>query len=97
MDRPEWTAVNHVTGEMYVTLTNNNATLRPLNGTDAANPRHYNDPKGAATQLGNPNGHILRLRETGDDTASTAFTWDNYLFEMPSVYTFPGSCARVRR
>jgi secreted PhoX family phosphatase len=48
MDRPEWTAVNPATGEVYLTLTNNNATLRPLNGTDAANPRHYNDPVGAS-------------------------------------------------
>ena len=80
MDRPEWTAVNPQTGEMYLTLTNNNATLRPLGGTDAANPRHYNDPKGSANQFGNPNGHIIRLRETGDTSEATSFTWDIYLF-----------------
>ncbi|MCW3835737.1 alkaline phosphatase PhoX [Sphingomonas canadensis] len=80
MDRPEWTAVNPVNGEVYLTLTNNNASVRPLNGTDAANPRHYNDPKGATNQFGNPNGHIIRLRETGDDPAATGFTWDIYLF-----------------
>lgn len=80
MDRPEWTATNVVTGEVYITLTNNNATLRPLNGTDAANPRHYNDPRGATNNFGNPNGHILRLRETGDSTEATTFTWDIYLF-----------------
>jgi uncharacterized protein len=80
MDRPEWTATNEVTGEVYLTLTNNSATLRPLNGTNAANPRHYNDPKGATNQYGNPNGHILRLRETGDTTEATTFAWDIYLF-----------------
>ena len=82
MDRPEWTAVNPVTGEVYLTLTNNNASLRPLNGTDAANPRHYNDPFGTAqtAQFGNPNGHIIRLKETGDTTEATSFTWDIYLF-----------------
>jgi secreted PhoX family phosphatase len=82
MDRPEWTAVNPVTGEVYLTLTNHNATLRPLNGTDAANPRHYNDPfgPGSTAQFGNPNGHIIRLRETGDNTEATTFTWDIYLF-----------------
>ncbi|MGQ0660527.1 alkaline phosphatase PhoX [Sphingosinicella sp.] len=80
MDRPEWTATHYLTGEIYLTLTNNNATLRPLNGTDAANPRHYNDPRGATNQFGNPNGHILRLRETGDNSESLTFTWDNYLF-----------------
>ncbi|MFZ5746581.1 MAG: alkaline phosphatase PhoX [Pseudomonadota bacterium] len=80
MDRPEWTAVNPVTGEVYLTLTNNNSSNRPLNGTNAANPRHYNDPKGSSSQYGNPNGHIIRLRETGDDTAATTFTWDIYAF-----------------
>jgi secreted PhoX family phosphatase len=82
MDRPEWTAVNPVTGEVYLTLTNNNAALRPLGGTDAANPRHYNDPFGPTntSQFGNPNGHIIRLREAGDTTEATTFTWDIYLF-----------------
>ena len=85
MDRPEWTATNNVTGEIYLTLTNNNASLRPLNGTDAANPRHYNDPKGATNQFGNPNGHILRLREGADDPAALTFTWDVYLFGADSA------------
>jgi uncharacterized protein len=80
MDRPEWTAVNPVTGEIYVTLTNNNAAGRPLNGTDAANPRHYNDPYGTAktAQYGNPNGHIIRMKEA--NTEATSFTWDIYGF-----------------
>lgn len=87
MDRPEWTATNQVTGEIYLTLTNNNASLRPLAGTDAANPRHYNDPTGPANsaQFGNPNGHILRLRETGDDPAALTFAWDIYLFGADSA------------
>lgn len=80
MDRPEWTATNPATGEIYLTLTNNNASLRPLNGTDAANPRHYNDPKGASNQYGNPNGHIIRLREAGDRSDATNFAWDIYAF-----------------
>lgn len=85
MDRPEWTATNPVTGEIYLTLTNNNASGRPLAGTDAANPRHYNDPKGSSNQYGNPNGHILRLRETGDDPAALTFAWDIYLFGADSA------------
>lgn len=78
MDRPEWTATNPVTGEIYLTLTNNNAAGRPLNGTDAANPRHYNDPKGTTAQYGNPNGHVIRIKEA--DTEATTFTWDIYAF-----------------
>ena len=86
MDRPEWTATNYVTGEIYLTLTNNNATLRPLGGTDAANPRHYNDVRGTSTnQFGNPNGHILRLREDANDPAALTFTWDIYLFGADSA------------
>ncbi|GGC15767.1 phosphatase [Novosphingobium endophyticum] len=86
MDRPEWTAGNPVTGEIYLTLTNNNASNRPLNGTDAANPRHYGDPKlSGSTSFGNPQGHIIRLRETGGDTAATTFAWDIYLFGADSA------------
>ena len=85
MDRPEWTATNPETGEIYLTLTNNSAAGRPLGGTDAANPRHYNDPKDGSNQFGNPNGHIVRLRESGDDPAATAFEWDIYLFGADSA------------
>ena len=85
MDRPEWTATNPHTGEIYLTLTNNNAALRPLNGTDAANPRHYNDTKGASNQFGNPNGHIIRIRESGDNPAAATFAWDIYLFGADSA------------
>lgn len=94
MDRPEWGAVNPKNGEIYFTLTNNNASGRPLGGTDAANPRHYNDPKGATNQYGNPNGHILRFRETGDNGEATSFTWDIYAFgagaDLPSQANVSG-------
>ncbi|BEV11055.1 PhoX family phosphatase [Asticcacaulis sp. DW145] len=80
MDRPEWAAVNPANGEVYLTLTNNNASNRPLTGTNAANPRHYNDPVGTTNNYGNPNGHIIRLRETGDTPEATSFQWDIYAF-----------------
>ncbi len=100
MDRPEWTGVNPATGEMYCTLTNSNATARPLNGTSASNPRHYNDPKlregfedsdpnGTRAQVGNPNGHIIRLREDGDNAAATSFRWDIFLFGADSRQADP--------
>src|SRR6185436_6141658 len=59
-----------------------NNSSRTLLNTDAANPRFYNDPKGAAAtpQRGNPNGHILRLREAGDTSEAVSFTWDIYAF-----------------
>jgi hypothetical protein len=79
MDRPEWGAVDPVTGAVYMTLTNNNATLRTLAATDAANPRHYNDPRTTGTaQRGNPNGHIIRWKELSPESLN--FVWDIYLF-----------------
>jgi len=86
MDRPEWCGVHPGTGEIYFTLTNNsNRRLGAVTGSqlnpDAANPRVYTDIRGAATvQSGNPNGHIIRMKEDGSEPAATAFTWDIYLF-----------------
>jgi secreted PhoX family phosphatase len=81
MDRPEWAAVDPVTGAVYCTLTNNSASSRPLAALDAANPRHYNDARANGTaQRGNPNGHIIRWLEAGGDPAATAFRWDIFLF-----------------
>ncbi|WP_295983000.1 PhoX family phosphatase [uncultured Variovorax sp.] len=82
MDRPEWTAVNPKTGEVYVTLTNTNASSRPIGSTDAANPRYYNAPKttSSSPQLGNPNGHIVRFADNNGDATSLSFKWDVYLF-----------------
>ncbi len=80
MDRPEWTGVNPATGEMYLTLTNN--ASRTGTTTDAANPRAYVDPPSAVRA--NRNGHIIRLRETGDTSEALTFTWDIYVFAAGS-------------
>ena len=88
MDRPEWGAVNPVNGEVYMTLTNNSNRVAPSASPtgsqlkpDTANPRYYEDIKGGTTtQKGNPNGHIIRWREAGNEPAATTFAWDIYLF-----------------
>ncbi len=83
MDRPEWGAVNPVNGEVYMTLTNNsNRGLTGASGAplDPANPRYYPDTRGTSTSTGNVNGHIIRWREAGGDSAATGFSWDVYLF-----------------
>ena len=86
MDRPEWCGVHPTTGEIYYSLTNNsNRRLGAVTGSqlnpDAANPRVYTDIRGTSTtQSGNPNGHILRVKEDASNPAATAFTWDIYLF-----------------
>ena len=91
MDRPEWCGVNPSNGEIYFTLTNNsNRRVEPAAGgaqlaPDSANPRVYTDIRGASTsQVGNPNGHILRMKEGAAGSAATAFTWDVYLFGAES-------------
>jgi uncharacterized protein len=78
MDRPEWTAINPNNGDIYCTLTNNNAANRTPANADAANPRAYGGG-------GNANGHIIRMRETGFQGSATTFTWDIYLFGSPAA------------
>lgn len=54
MDRPEWCAVDPITGSVYFTLTNN---TRRTTDTNSANPR-----------LNNAFGHIIRWEEGEVDT-----------------------------
>lgn len=84
MDRPEWCAVHPTTGEIYYTLTNNSNRKVQATGSqqavDAANPRSYADPETPAGSAENRNGHIIRIKETGGESAAIGFTWDVYLF-----------------
>ncbi len=85
MDRPEWGAVHPLTGEVFMTLTNNTRrgdgeiteAVEELKGMDIGsthpNPRAPNDY-----------GHIIRWREDDDDPAATTFTWDIFLFGSPA-------------
>jgi hypothetical protein len=77
--------VNPKNGEVYYSLTNNsNRSIDPAGSSqlapDSANPRAYTDIKGSTAQKGNPNGHIVRMREGSGGAAATSFTWDVYLF-----------------
>lgn len=75
MDRPEWVAVHPVSGEVYVTLTNNSG--RKEEDVDGANPR-----------ASNLYGQIVRWREAGDDAAATTFEWDVFVLAgNPVKYT----------
>ena len=81
MDRPEWVSVSPMTGEVYVTLTNNtNRGVKDDQPLSASNPRSYNvDGK----LRGNENGHIIRWAEAGGDHTAMSFEWDIYLFATP--------------
>jgi len=89
MDRPEWSGVHPTNGEIYFTLTNNsNRRVDPTGSSqlrpDATNPRVYTDMKGTTAQQGNPNGHLVRMKEGTGGAAATTFTWDVYLFGAES-------------
>jgi hypothetical protein len=62
MDRPEWISVGP-DGEVYCTLTNNSGRAVP----NAPNP-----------VAPNPDGHIIKWRDT-DQFTGTSFTWDIFL------------------
>ncbi len=79
MDRPEWGAVNPANGEIYFALTNNSNANRTPTKVDAVNPRAYADVDGKKGS-GNPNGHILRFRETGGLSTASTCVWDIFLF-----------------
>jgi len=79
MDRPEWSGVHPVTGDVYVTLTNN-SNRGKNNDLDAPNPRYYSDDKDGKESTGNVNGHIMRMQELENNANATSFHWDIYLF-----------------
>lgn len=64
MDRPEWTAVNPLNGDAYLTLTNN--LMRSADKADHANPRGPN-----------LHGHIIRWHDSDDQLS---FTWDIFVY-----------------
>lgn len=76
LDRASWIANNPVTGELVVAMNGNDA--RTGANTSAVSPRAYVDAPSA--QVGNRNGHIVRMRETGSLPDATTFTWDIYAF-----------------
>jgi len=68
MDRPEWGAVDPMTGTVYMTMTNNTKRTADI-GTNYANPR-----------LDNAFGHIIRWDERADQID---FSWDIFVFGSP--------------
>ncbi len=81
MDRPEWTAAHPETGEVYLTLTNNNrrgstpASSNSFDGTtNAGSARPPVDD--ANPRKDNRYGHIIRWREKNAAVTATEFAWD---------------------
>lgn len=80
MDRPEWGAIDPITGGIYFSLSNNSE--RPLSAVDAANPR-----------ANNVNGHIIHWDEQGNDHTATKFSWEIFLLAGPAATETPGDNA----
>lgn len=79
MDRPEWSTTDPNTGEIYVTLTNNDEK------GDEASGRNRWEPSAANPRDPNNWGHVLRFREADDDPAATTFSWDIFVFGAPAI------------
>lgn len=92
MDRPEWTAVSPVNGEVYVTLTNNSNRGKNHGTTGEATPADVANPR-----VPNSNGHIIRFAEKDGKHSAATFSWDVYLFASPfereSAYNLSGLTA----
>ncbi len=85
MDRPEWLAIDQAAGEVYCTLTNNNARGTGNNpGVDAANPR-----------ANNVMGQIIRWKETGDFDATT-LRWNHLLLAGDPANARPEAKGNIR-
>lgn len=79
MDRPEDVEANPTTGRIYVACTRNE-----LRTTDAANRtyagREIDSGPGAANpRSANRWGHIIEIREAGDDHTALEFSWEVFL------------------
>ena len=93
MDRPEDVRRNPVTGGVFVALTNNSerragGAAGPSNpAVDEANPVALTEDGEA---VGNKYGHVIEMREDGNDAAATGFRWQIFMVcgdpEQPYTY-----------
>jgi hypothetical protein len=95
MDRPEWGAVNPDNGEVYFTLTNNSDRRAFDDADPAASAAGDEGSRDEVTEFladrefgvvptnprgPSPDGHIIRLREDGDDPTAAGFAWEIFVF-----------------
>jgi len=108
MDRPEWGTVDPVSGEVYMTLTNNSdrteADTPPTFSSDgsaieAAGVGYATAPVNAANpRADNGDGQVIRWKEPSAD--ATTFDWDIFVFgalgeeEEPADYNRSGLTAQ---
>ncbi len=75
---PEWAAVIPANGEVCQTLTNNNSTLRPVGGTNAAHPHCYvarNQPRFASSHRAARTPNVIRNGTSTMLSVTLAIIW----------------------
>ena len=80
MDRPEWCAIHPQTGEVYLSLTNNEN--RGAADPSAEEPRPV-PPDAANPRLASEFGHIIRWREQDGRHDATRFSWEIFVLCGP--------------
>lgn len=79
MDRPEDVEANPVTGRIYIACTRNEQRSANENRATYAGRDVDSGPNAANPRGTNPFGHIIELREAGDDHTSREFSWEVFL------------------
>ncbi|HEY6644235.1 PhoX family phosphatase [Povalibacter sp.] len=79
MDRPEDVEANPTTGRIYIACTRNDsrepqATPRAYSGREIDRGPNAANPRGR-----NLYGHIIEIREAGDDHTSLGFSWEVFI------------------
>ncbi len=79
MDRPEDVEANPVTGRIYVACTRNEQRTASSNKGTYAGRDLDTGPNAANPRGGNAYGHIIEIRESGDDHTAREFSWEVFL------------------
>jgi uncharacterized protein len=79
MDRPEDVEANPVTGRVYIACTRNEQRSMSEQRTTYAGREVDSGPNAANPRGGNSFGHIIEIREAGDDHTAHEFSWEVFL------------------
>jgi secreted PhoX family phosphatase len=79
MDRPEDVEANPTTGRIYVACTRNERRTADATNKSYAGREIDAGPNAANPRGANPWGHIIEIREAGDDHTALEFSWEVFL------------------